>query len=261
MLRAAGVGLAVVVAAWRESPAKLGQQRSRLQAMNQRLDDYQERAEQVDERRVQFISRRLAQADADAAFSERQPLTRRGAVVLTWAGMRGVVTLAAALTITADTEHRTTVVLAAALVAVTTLLVFGGTLPWVIRRLDFGGPSSEQARREIKSLFATLTEQVAGELGPLDEMTIDGKPLDPSVVEHLNRRFAPLAAGADQPPQPPDQARTAREQSLIAQRRVLDAMRDALNEERSIGAFSTATYAKVEAMLDRQETGLDAVGR
>ncbi len=37
---------------------------------------------------------------------------------------------------------------------------------------------------------------------------------------------------------------------MILQRRYLDAMRDALSTERSIGAYSTETYRQVESLLD-----------
>lgn len=39
----------------------------------------------------------------------------------------------------------------------------------------------------------------------------------------------------------------------IVQRRYLDAMRDALVAERSIGAYSSETYRQVEALLDSLE--------
>ena len=40
---------------------------------------------------------------------------------------------------------------------------------------------------------------------------------------------------------------------MILQRRYLDAMRDALSTERSIGAYSSETYRQVEALLDSLE--------
>ena len=45
---------------------------------------------------------------------------------------------------------------------------------------------------------------------------------------------------------------------MAVQRRYLNAMRDVLNRERSIGAFSTATYAQAERFLDQQETSLES---
>lgn len=48
---------------------------------------------------------------------------------------------------------------------------------------------------------------------------------------------------------PPDQM----EQIIALQRRDLDAMRDALLAERSIGAYSSETYRGIESMLDIEE--------
>ncbi len=42
-------------------------------------------------------------------------------------------------------------------------------------------------------------------------------------------------------------------QSLIIQRRYLNGMRDALASERSIGAYNSETYRKVESLLDSLE--------
>ncbi|HEX2903459.1 MAG TPA: sodium:proton antiporter, partial [Jatrophihabitans sp.] len=61
--------------------------------------------------------------------------------VISWAGMRGVVTLAAAFLIPADTPYRDVLVLAALVVVGGTLLVQGTTLPWLVRLLHLRGPS------------------------------------------------------------------------------------------------------------------------
>jgi CPA1 family monovalent cation:H+ antiporter len=59
-----------------------------------------------------------------------------------WAGMRGVVTLAAAFVIPEDTPHRSVLLLAAFTVTAGTLLLQGSTLPWVARRLEVPGPDA-----------------------------------------------------------------------------------------------------------------------
>ena len=55
--------------------------------------------------------------------------------VLGWAGMRGVVTLAAAFVIPEDTPHREVLLLIAFTVVAGTLFIQGLSLPWVARRL------------------------------------------------------------------------------------------------------------------------------
>ncbi|GIG30268.1 cation:proton antiporter [Cellulomonas marina] len=85
--------------------------------------------------------------------SHRPPgdaLTRRESAVVSWAGMRGVVTLAAAAAIPqtiddADFPERATLQLAAYAVAIGTLLLQGLTLPAVIRRLRVGSEREERA--------------------------------------------------------------------------------------------------------------------
>jgi len=70
-------------------------------------------------------------------------LSARESAVVSWAGMRGVVTLAAAAAIPATVNgepftDRATLQLAAYTVAIGTLLLQGLSLPWVIRRLRVG---------------------------------------------------------------------------------------------------------------------------
>ena len=60
--------------------------------------------------------------------------------VLGWAGMRGVVTLAAAFVIPEDTEHREVLLLIAFTVVAGTLFLQGLTLPWLARRLRVPSP-------------------------------------------------------------------------------------------------------------------------
>ena len=57
-----------------------------------------------------------------------------------WAGMRGVVTLAAAFVIPEDTRHREILLLAAFTVVAGTLFLQGLTLPWLARRLRVPSP-------------------------------------------------------------------------------------------------------------------------
>ncbi|MGO1295031.1 MAG: cation:proton antiporter, partial [Cellulosimicrobium funkei] len=81
--------------------------------------------------RLRSSLRRRA-ADIDYLTAER--LGWREGTLLVWAGMRGVVTLAAAQTLPLDTPQRSFLVLVAFGVAAGTLVVQGGTLPWVVRR-------------------------------------------------------------------------------------------------------------------------------
>jgi len=60
----------------------------------------------------------------------------RQAVVLAWTGMRGVVTLAVALTLPAQMPGRDLMLVAAFAVILVTVVVQGGSLGWLIRRVE-----------------------------------------------------------------------------------------------------------------------------
>ena len=68
------------------------------------------------------------------------PLSWQEGLIISWAGMRGVVTLAAALTLPAETPLRPVLLLIALVTVAGTLLIHGLTLPWLTRRLGVRGP-------------------------------------------------------------------------------------------------------------------------
>ena len=103
--------------------------------------------------------------------------------VLAWAGMRGVVTLAAVFVLPEDTPHREVLVLIALVVVAGTLLANGATLAWVVRRLGVVGPSaSDDALQEAE----TFQRAASAGLARLDEVVGPDDP--PEVVEQLRRR-------------------------------------------------------------------------
>ncbi|MEU4291731.1 sodium:proton antiporter [Kribbella sp. NPDC026596] len=249
VLRFLGLVWPAVVGRW--SPAdRHDQVRAKLGRMEEHLDSVTP-ADEREETRLAWARRRLARGQADVDFEEREPITARGFVVLGWAGMRGVVTVAAVQTIPADTPHVATVVLAAFLVALITLTLFGLTLPAVIAKMQFRPESPEEQRDSVQALLRQVGESAIDAVGPLEKQTIEGEPLDPDLVSTMKDRVIPrLLAGRQQFR---DTKPDAREQMGIVQRRYLDAMRDALVAERSIGAYSSETYRQVEALLDTLE--------
>jgi CPA1 family monovalent cation:H+ antiporter len=225
--------------------------------MRARLDDFEEKLETMaptrtrEVRGLAWARKRLARGRADVDFQEREPITTRGIVVIAWAGMRGVVTVAAVQTIPVGTPHRATVVLAAFLVALITLVLFGLTLPPVIRRMHFETESTEDKFDAVQALLRRVGETAVEELGPLEEQTIDGEPVDPELARTMKDRILPrILTGVRQVR---DSKPDALEKTVILQRRYQEAMRDALAAERSVGAYSSATYRHVEALLDSLE--------
>ncbi|KKB81211.1 hypothetical protein VW35_03505 [Devosia soli] len=93
------------------------------------------------------------------------PLTSKENIVLSWAGMRGVVTLAAAAGVpyfTASGEpfpYREAIVALAFLVTIATLLVQGITLPWLIERLDLDDGHDKAIAQEQHDLARRLASE------------------------------------------------------------------------------------------------------
>lgn len=242
------LGLAWPLVTGRLGPPDRGDQ------VRERLDEFEERLDAMsptsgrEESRLDWARRRLARSRADIDFEEREPITGKGLLVIAWAGMRGVVTVAAVQTIPVGTPHRATIVLAAFLVALISLALFGLTLPPLINRLGFEAESSDERHDAFASLLRQVGESAIDALGPLEEQTVDGEPVDPELAQTMRERILPrMLTGARD-------VRSARpdiiEQTMILQRRYLDAMREALATERGIGAYSSQTYRRAEQMLD-----------
>ncbi|WP_084130753.1 sodium:proton antiporter [Demequina sp. NBRC 110055] len=110
----------------------------------------------------EHVDRHLTRAQADAGYLVRAPLGPREGAVMVWAGMRGVVTVAAAQTLPTDTPDRALLVLIAYLVAVGSLVIQGGTVRWVVAWLKPSrGASPEEAARERAELDEHLDQAVA----------------------------------------------------------------------------------------------------
>lgn len=125
-----------------------------------------------------YVSRLFPGADRRS----RGPSWRYPALV-SWAGMRGVVTLAAVFVLPPDTPQRETLILIALVVTAGTLLLQGSTLPWLVRRLRLAGPDRAEDTLAEAALFQRSAQ--AG-LGALDELLTGEEP--PDVVERLRRR-------------------------------------------------------------------------
>jgi len=213
------------------------------------------------ERRRKGVERRLDRRRNDIAQLRAAELGWRGGVVLGWAGMRGVVTLAAAQSLPRSTPYYEQLVLIAFVVAVTTLLVQGGTLPFVIRLTGIRGTDRVADRRELASLLELMSTTGLAVLDR-DEVSVDGVPVSDEVVERV-RQDALIAVEsawerADHFDE--EQLRQAPHQQYRSLRReVLAAERDVLLEARSRGAYPSRILQRAQTLLDLEEARLQQI--
>ncbi|MFP3713404.1 cation:proton antiporter [Puerhibacterium sp. TATVAM-FAB25] len=201
-------------------------------------------------RRVQRVLRRRA---ADIDYLTAKPLGPREGVLLVWAGMRGVVTLAAAQSLPAEFPHRSFVVLVAFGVAAGTLLVQGGTLPWVVKRLGLGG-----TRRVDPAQYAALRsviEAAAQRMLDGDGLTrADGSPYEPDVVARVRHDVV-----HDHATEEVDARETTHrfKQYKELRLRTIDAQRAALLKERSAGVHDSRQLERALDLLDAEQITLE----
>ena len=170
------------------------------------------------ERRREGFERRIDRRRNDLTQLQAEGLGWRGGVVLGWAGMRGVVTLAAAQSLPRSTPYYEQLVLIAFTVAITTLLVQGGTLPFVIRLTGIRGSDRVADRRELAAL---LEEMSTAGVAVLDgaEVSVEGVPVDPEVDQPGARGHPagrPVGLGARGARRPGGRPRSTRRTSSTA---------------------------------------------
>lgn len=199
---------------------------------------------------------------AVAAYQNGTPRMRRGAwswangAVVSWAGMRGVVTLAAVFLLPEETPQRETLQLAAFVVVAGTLLIQGTTLPWLVRRLRLPAPSPAEDALQAAAL---ITQASRAGLERLEEVRAPDDPEE--VVEQLRMRAELRANGVwerlgrsqDEIEPPSVTYRRLRLQMLNAERNVIvDARDHGTVDDEVLRAAMTAVDLE-ESLLDPVE--------
>jgi CPA1 family monovalent cation:H+ antiporter len=113
----------------------------------------------------------------------------RESVVIAFAGMRGVVTLATAIALPLAFPARPIVVLSAIVVVLVTLVGQGLTLPALVRKL---GVTSDESEHDVDE---TRRRAIAAALERLGELRDSGK-VDERVATTLERNYQRIAPGA-----------------------------------------------------------------
>ncbi|PXW35894.1 UNVERIFIED_CONTAM: sodium/proton antiporter (CPA1 family) [Williamsia faeni] len=226
---------------------------SRLDEMQARLDA-REPDNLLTERRLRHMQTRMTRVSADVAFKLNETLGWRGGVVLGWAGMRGAITVAAAQTLPSETPHRPQLVLIAFVVAGTTLLLQGFTLPAVIRTAKVAPDDPERLRGEYEQLVGELSQAAGDALrDPAVIGTGDGTVSD-TVVEMVRNDSI---VGRARVQRDAEIEQHGREQYFRLRLRVLSAERDALLRVRKLGLYSSQSLTHAQHLLDLEEARLE----
>lgn len=237
-------------------------ERRSVESSDKRLDGVREIVDAVpaeterQARQKKGMQRRITKHEADSEFYRSEGLQWRESLVISWAGMRGVVTLAAAQSLPADTPFRSTLILVAFVVAVVTLFGLGGTLPLVIRKTKITGTGDEARMQEIRELLETVNRAAVAVLDDPEKTRIDGTPVDPTIIAGLRSRYE-RPARTEISEDAASQIDT-RSQMLILDERMRETARAELLDARALGSFSSEAIAAVQRLLDIEESRFDA---
>jgi monovalent cation/hydrogen antiporter len=216
------------------------------------LDEMQHRVRNLKStaRRSELLAQRIARKKGDADFFVTENFGWRGGIVLAWAGMRGVLTVAAAQSLPNSTPFRPQLVLIAFVVAATTLLTQGLTLPRVILALKVPGDDAAADRAEYSKLTAEMSAKAAAVLDNPALSGPDGRPYAAAVLDRVRDDVLVQVAFAD--PLAPGTV-SSREQYRELMSQVLAAERAELLAARSAGSYSSRTLTRAQHALDLQE--------
>lgn len=173
--------------------------------------------------------------------------------VVSWAGMRGAVTLAAAFVLPESTPLRAVLVLIAFVVVVGSLVVQGTSLPWLVTRLKLRGPSPAEDALQAAGLIQQAT--VAG-LVVLDGH--DTTDVPPSVVDNLRTRLDSRSRAMWERLGPSEQnVMTPSEHYRRLRLSMLEAERAEVLKVRDSGALDHEVLQLVLGLLDLEESTID----
>jgi CPA1 family monovalent cation:H+ antiporter len=188
----------------------------------------------------------LARPGAASASRLGAPTVGSG-ILASWCGMRGIVSLAAALALPDGFPHRDAIMFCAFCVVLTTLVVQGLTLRPLMKRLALRDGGAVE--REIDVARA---ETARAALRLLEAEDPRSASVDTLIAEYRTRLQA-AEAGA------PLEGTTADAASLAAlQRRTVDAQREALTGLRARGVIGDDALHVVEEEIDLVELTADA---
>ncbi|MCP2635321.1 sodium:proton antiporter [Microbacterium sp. HD4P20] len=202
------------------------------------------------QRRLASMRDRVGRALGDLNYYQASPLGWKHGTIIVWAGMRGVVTLAAAQTLPREaTPDRALLVFIAFAVAAGSLMLQGFTLPWLVRALRLQRTDDDHLdRAEQSALDDELRGAAVEALSAPSLRRRDGSPFSGELLERVGTRLT----------DPPDDDATASARDLLELRlAMIEAMRTRLNELSSGGGYSTPALRHALAELDADQLSLE----
>jgi monovalent cation/hydrogen antiporter len=195
---------------------------------------------------IRALDRRPSQRARRSGWQQR--------TILGWSGMRGSVSLAAALALPADFPARDQLLLATFAVIFATLVLQGLTLPALIHRLGVEDDDAEE-REELTA----RREAVAAALERLDELDAEDWTRSDTIermrglYRYRHRRLSARAGETDDGDGYEDRSVTY--QTMV--REVIDAQRRAVVALRNQGTISNEVMHRIERELDLEDERLE----
>jgi CPA1 family monovalent cation:H+ antiporter len=191
---------------------------------------------------------------------EKEPFDPRNMVVFGWAGMRGVVSMAAALALPltlpdgTDFPHRNLIIFLSFCVILSTLLVLGASLPWVIRKLKIEPYSIVLEEYEVRTqIVSSAINYIEGNLSLVpDELLNNIKSKYEVKYNRLQKTELPanyFGSGKTLGPQIFNEYTKMQIEVIGIERKTLEQMHRSGNASEEI-------LRKVERELDLEETRL-----
>ena len=210
-----------------------------------------------DELRTQIVRDRMAGLQLDWKDN----------AVISWAGMRGVVTLATALAAadlaTLDTEASHAIVVVAFVVTVGTLLLQGLTLPALIRRLGIASDVDEA--EDAKALAAVKEKSRTAGKAYLAAQRVEWEKkygeVDLSIFDAFAKRMTRVERDTDEAQEVEDAvAKPSYDDLLALSKGWLQVRRSILLEERDAGNLDEEVMRELIAAMDAEELAMDTRG-
>jgi CPA1 family monovalent cation:H+ antiporter len=197
---------------------------------------------------IRMLDRRASQQARRSTWRER--------MISAWSGMRGAVSLAAALALPHDFPERNLILFVTFTVILVTLVVQGLTLPVLIRRLgihDDGADGREELEARRRATDAALIR--LDELGMMEWTRDDTVERMRGLYEYRRRRLRARDGDIGDDDGEDYEARSYRYQKMV--REVIDAQHDAIVELRNRGRISNDVMHRLERELDLERERLE----